>query len=105
MSEEKETLQLAVEGRIYETNYTKKFRNRPVWQAPNPNEIKAGIPGTILEVNVAEGDTVNEGDVLLMFVAMKMNNSIKAPFSGKIKKVYVENNQVFKKGELLVEFE
>lgn len=105
MAKNKETLQLAVEGRIYETNYTKKFRNRPVWQAPNEKEIKAAIPGTTLDVKVKAGDSVNEGDVLLMFVAMKMHNSVKAPFSGTIKNVLVKNEEVFKKGQLLVEFE
>lgn len=105
MSEKKETLQLAVEGRIYKTEYTKKFRNRTAWKQPNPMEINAKIPGTILEVHVSEGDTVEEGQLLLKFIAMKMHNSITAPFTGKIKQVTVKTDEVFKKGQLLIEFE
>ena len=43
------------------------------------NEIKSQMPGRILTVNVAVGDTVEKGDVVLVMEAMKMENPLKAP--------------------------
>ena len=42
------------------------------------------MPGTVLKVNVNNGDTVAEGDVILILEAMKMENEIVAPCAGKV---------------------
>lgn len=51
--------------------------------------INAPMPGTILRVNVNAGDTVKEGQVLLVLEAMKMENEILAPKNGTITQVIV----------------
>ncbi len=51
--------------------------------------IEAPMPGTILALKVAVGDTVKTGDVLLIFEAMKMENEITAPRDGTITDVRV----------------
>jgi len=51
------------------------------------------MPGTIMEVNVAVGDTVHEGDVLLVLEAMKMQNEIPAPMAGTVAEVGVKPGQ------------
>ena len=68
-------------------------------------EIKAPMPGLVLEVYVAEGQAVKEGDKLLVLVAMKMENSILAPAGSMVKQVAVGANQVVEKGQLLIELE
>lgn len=69
------------------------------------NAIKAPMPGLILEINVAVGQEVQEGDNLLILEAMKMENSFDSPRSGVIKSITVEKGQAVEKGQLLIEFE
>ena len=69
------------------------------------NEIKAPMPGLILEISVSVGQEVNEGDNLLILEAMKMENSFDSPRAGVIKSIAVEKGQAVDKGQLLIEFE
>ena len=68
-------------------------------------EIKAPMPGLVLEVHVTEGQQVTEGEKLLILVAMKMENSIQAHKDAVIKRVAVKANQAVEKGQLLIELE
>ena len=49
--------------------------------------VKSPMPGTILSVNVSEGKTVAEGDMLFILEAMKMENEIVAPAGGTVNKI------------------
>lgn len=69
------------------------------------NDIKAPMPGLILEVNVKEGDEVKEGDYLLVLEAMKMENALTAPRDAVIKSISVEKEQTVEKNQLLIEME
>jgi len=69
------------------------------------NEVKAPMPGVILEVAVKEGDEVKEGDNLLVLEAMKMENSILAPRDATIKTVQVSKGGTVSKNEVLIEME
>ncbi|WP_295146941.1 biotin/lipoyl-containing protein [uncultured Peptoniphilus sp.] len=52
--------------------------------AGGAGDVVAPMPGTVLKVNVNNGDTVAEGDVILILEAMKMENEIVAPCAGKV---------------------
>lgn len=55
--------------------------------------IKAPMPGAILKVNASQGQKVNEGDVLFILEAMKMENEIVASVSGTVSQVLVTKGQ------------
>jgi glutaconyl-CoA decarboxylase len=60
------------------------------------------MPGTILKVNVAAGQTVKEGDLLVVLEAMKMENEIFAPNGGTVSQVLVEKGASVNTGDVLV---
>ena len=67
--------------------------------------IKAPMPGLIINIAASEGSEVNKGDTLLILEAMKMENVIKSPRDGKIKKVNVQLKQAVEKNQVMIEFE
>lgn len=69
------------------------------------NNIKAPMPGLILEISVSEGKEVKEDDPLLILEAMKMENVINSPREGVIKSIKVKQGETVDKDSLLIEFE
>lgn len=74
-------------------------------QAAQVKEIKAPMPGLVLQISVTEAATVSPGDKLIILEAMKMENSILAPAEAKVKKIHVTTGMSVEKGQLLIEFE
>ncbi|MFR5069791.1 MAG: biotin/lipoyl-containing protein [Eubacteriales bacterium] len=67
----------------------------------NEKEIGANIPGTILKVLVKEGEKVEANQPIAVIEAMKMETNILAPVSGEVDKIYVNDAQQVKSGELI----
>ncbi len=67
-------------------------------------ELKAPMPGLIYELKVKAGDVVQKGDVLLILVAMKMENAIKAAGEGVVKQINVNLNDSVEKNQVLMTF-
>lgn len=67
-------------------------------------EIKAPMPGLILDLKVKVGDEVKKGDVVLILEAMKMENILKSPGDGIVKAVKVSLNQSVEKNQVLIQF-
>lgn len=61
--------------------------------AGNGTQIKSPMPGAILKVNASQGQKVNEGDVLFILEAMKMENEIVASVSGTVSQILVTKGQ------------
>jgi biotin carboxyl carrier protein len=68
------------------------------------NNIKAPMPGLIIDLRVKDGDLVKTGDPLLILEAMKMENIIKSPGEGVVKSVKVKKGAGVEKGQVLIEF-
>ena len=64
--------------------------------------VNAPMPGTILKVNVTQGQAVKEGDVLCVLEAMKMENDIIAPKSGTVTQVVTSKGASVSSGDPLV---
>lgn len=68
------------------------------------NDIKAPMPGMVLNILVGEGQQVKKGDSLLVLEAMKMENVLKSPTDGTIKKVVAIKGTAVEKNQLLITF-
>lgn len=68
------------------------------------NDIKAPMPGMVLNILVGEGQAVKKGDSLLVLEAMKMENILKSPADGIIKKVIASKGTAVEKNQLLIQF-
>ena len=105
MSKEKEMKSLIIQGAIYKTTYTRKFEERIKWEAPNKNLIYSFIPGTIIDIYIKPGDKLKEGETLLLLEAMKMQNQVRMPFDGVIKKIHIKKDEVIPNRYLMLEIE
>jgi biotin carboxyl carrier protein len=65
-------------------------------------EISAPMPGQVIKVNVSEGDSVEEGDSLLVVEAMKMETKLYSPISGIIKEVNAKPDQQVSPDDVLI---
>jgi biotin carboxyl carrier protein len=104
------SLSIKINGRTYEVELKDKFdllleqmgMNRGV--AGKVNNIKAPMPGLIIDLRVKEGDHVKTGDPLLILEAMKMENIIKAAGESTVKSVKVKKGDSVEKNQVLIEF-
>lgn len=64
--------------------------------------VKSPMPGNILKINVAAGQAVKEGDVLIVLEAMKMENDVVAPRDGTVAQIVVSKGAVVETGTTLV---
>lgn len=73
--------------------------------AQKARDLKAPMPGLVLDIPVKAGDAFSEGDPLIVLEAMKMENVLKASADGTVKAVCVDVSSTVGKNEILLEFE
>lgn len=73
----------------------------PAAPAAEGTAVNAPMPGTILDVKASVGDTVAEGQVLMVLEAMKMENDIVAPKAGKVSAISVKKGDGVNSGDAL----
>ncbi len=107
---EEKTMVINVNGNDYEISIKDKYDlllqqlGITAKSASAVQSIKAPMPGLIINVVAKEGDEVKKGDTLLILEAMKMENVLKSPRDGVIKKVKAELKQTVEKNQVLIEF-
>ncbi|WP_125154095.1 biotin/lipoyl-containing protein [Clostridium rectalis] len=84
-----------------ENNTSKKDKNKNV----KGKKIESPMPGSILKINVTEGETIKKGQVLLILEAMKMENEIMAPCDGKVLNIHINKGAKVDTGDLLMVLE
>lgn len=69
------------------------------------NDLKAPMPGLIVDIKVQVGDIVKKGDTILILEAMKMENILKASGDGIVKNIKIAPKQNVEKNQVMIEFE
>ena len=102
------SLQVRINGTVYEVHlsdhYDQMVQRLGLASVSGQlvKDIKAPMPGLVLEVAVTPGASVKKGDTLLILEAMKMENIIKAPGDGEIEVVHVKQGEAVEKNQLLI---
>lgn len=101
-----ENVLVTVAGRLYEVEIEDE-RERAAHQAErsrsqSSGDVKSVMPGVVVELLVSEGESVEQGQPLLILEAMKMQNEIGAPAAGVVKRVHVKEGQAVKGGAKLL---
>lgn len=93
-----------VNGKSYDVSIVEgmKETTKAVASTGEGTEVKAPVPGAILKVVARDGDTVEEGDTLILMEAMKMETEIKAPCAGTVHSVRVDVGMTVMPGDILV---
>ena len=73
--------------------------------AAKVNDLKAPMPGLIVDIKVQVGDTVKKGGIILILEAMKMENVLKATGDGIVKNIKISPKQNVEKNQVMIEFE
>jgi biotin carboxyl carrier protein len=69
------------------------------------SDIKAPMPGLVLNVLAKEGDEIIKGDNLIILEAMKMENIIKSPIDGTIKNIKIQQGDKLEKNQIMIIFQ
>jgi biotin carboxyl carrier protein len=103
-------LTLKIEGEKFEVSVQDRFDLLMEKMGINQSagikaeNIKAPMPGLILDIKISEGQEVDLGEPLLILEAMKMENILKSPTKGIIKSIKVKKGQSVEKNHVLIEF-
>ncbi len=91
-----------VNGKSYEIDVKSGIEEKSSSSSGEGEEIKAGLPGNVLRIEVSEGQSVAEGDVLLVVEAMKMETEVKSPVSGTVKSILVSQGDKVVTGQVMI---
>ena len=93
------------DGRVYLVSITGSSDRPESRLAHDDMALASPMPATVISVNVAPGDTVAKGDVLIVLEAMKMELPITAPRDGRVRSVACKPGELVQPGVPLVDLE
>ncbi|MBI5594268.1 MAG: biotin/lipoyl-binding protein [Deltaproteobacteria bacterium] len=91
--------------RIRDRHPQDRPRTRSAGPGQEPSAVTPPMPAIVVLVPVAEGDWVEKGQIVIVISAMKMETSLKAPHSGRITRVTVNEGDKVMPGDILVDIE
>ena len=91
-----------VNGKAYDIDVKAGIEAKSSTSSGEGEEIKAGLPGNVLRIEVSEGQEVAEGDVLLVVEAMKMETEVKSPKAGTVNSILVAQGDKVVTGQAMV---
>ena len=104
-----ENYSVTVDGKVYEVQVAPSGSITQVNEAPatvpaSGETLDAPLSGNIFKINVNVGDQVNQGDVLIVLEAMKMETEVVSTITGKVSAIHVKNGDTVKVGDALLSF-
>lgn len=105
------TITIAVNGSEYHVKIEDEYdmlikqMGLTVVNSTKIDNIKAPMPGLIIDILVEPGQAIEKGTPLLILEAMKMENVLKADGEGVVKSIEITKGQAVDKGQVLIEME
>jgi len=93
---------LLIDDTYYNTEVPEEDGVKDIPGNTDPREVRAIIPGTIVDIEVKKGQKVSKGDVLFTLEAMKMYNTVDSEISGIVKTINVSVGDRVEKNQLLM---
>jgi pyruvate carboxylase len=93
------------EVQVVDKRFGKEVATRPKADKDNLHHLGSPMPGMVVQVEVAPGQQVKEGDKLVVLEAMKMEMTLASPLAGVVKEVYVKPKERVDSGDLLIVFQ
>lgn len=91
-----------VDGEVFKVKPV-QLTGRRKEKRKDEGDLSSPISGKVVSVKVKNGDSVKKGDVLMVIEAMKMEYLIRAPYDGKIKKVFFKEKDLIEIGKQTIE--
>ncbi len=88
--------------KVVPTGYMEIESSNKVPSGPVEGGVTSSMQGMILKLKVATGDKVNEGDIVAVLEAMKMENDVHAPESGTVEDIYIQEGDTVTAGQTLM---
>jgi len=108
---DEKTYKIKVNGNVYTVKVKDRFdlllqsMGMDALAIKKVNELKAPMPGLVLDVRVKVGDVIKKGEPLVVLEAMKMENVLKSVADVTIKKIAIEKGNAVEKNQVLIFFE
>jgi biotin carboxyl carrier protein len=108
---DEKTYKIKVNGNVYTVKVKDRFdlllqsMGMDALTIKKVNELKAPMPGLVLDVRVKVGDVIKKGEPLVVLEAMKMENVLKSVADVTIKKIAIEKGNAVEKNQVLIFFE
>jgi len=111
VAKDKNKIAILTEGNYFECNVQTKLEKNAETilahseKSHHKEDVVSPMPGMVLKIQKKENEEIAIGEPVLILEAMKMENEVTSPYSGLLKKIYVQENTAVEKGSKLFRIE